>query len=80
MAIKGGDIVKKLTIFTDNQASIISSARPQNQLGQVILRKIHDLSSILHRRGCQVTIRWILAHIGVPGNEMADLLAKQATG
>jgi ribonuclease HI len=80
MGVKGGDIVKRLTIFTDNQASIISSARPRNQSGQLILKKIHWLASVLRKRGCIVTIRWIPAHIGVLGNEMADILAKQATG
>jgi hypothetical protein len=33
MGIKEGDIVKKLTIFTNNQALIISSTRPRNQSG-----------------------------------------------
>jgi ribonuclease HI len=80
MGVKGGNIVKKLTIFTDNQASIVSSARPRNQSGQLILKKIHWLASILRKRGCAVTIRWIPAHIGVPGNEVADTLVKQATG
>lgn len=80
MGVKGGDIVKKLTIFTDNQASIISSARPKHQSGQVILQKIHWLCSVLRRRGCEITLRWIPAHVGVPGNEVADTLAKRATG
>jgi ribonuclease HI len=79
MAIKDPR-AKRLTVFTDNQASIISSARPGNQSGQVILRHIHHLVTVLHRRKCQVTIRWIPAHTGVEGNEMADLLAKHATG
>lgn len=64
MAIKDPR-ARKLTIFIDNQASIISSARPGKQLGQIILRKIHQLASVLQRRKCEVTIRWILAHIGV---------------
>jgi ribonuclease HI len=80
MAIKGGRIVKKLTIFTDNQASILSSARPGKQSGQIVLRKIHWLVSVLHKRGCEITLRWIPAHVGVPGNETADWLAKTATG
>jgi ribonuclease HI len=80
MGAKGGNIVKKLTIFTNNQASIVLSIRPRNQSGELILKKIHWLASILHKRGCEVTIRWILAHIGVPRNEVANTLAKQAIG
>jgi hypothetical protein len=57
MAIKGGRIVKKLTIFTDNQASILSSVRPGKQSGQIVLRKIHWLVSVLHRRGYEITLR-----------------------
>lgn len=79
MALKGRT-VKSVTIFTDNQASILSSARPRHQSGQFMLRKIHHLVAILERKQCKVTIRWIPAHVGVPGNEAADILAKQATG
>lgn len=34
----------------------------------------------LSARGVLVRIQWIPAHIGVPGNERADQLAKEATG
>lgn len=80
MAIKGGRIVKKLTIFTDNQASILSSIRPRKQSGQIVLRKIYWLVSVLHKRGCEITLRWILVHVSVLGNKTADWLAKTATG
>jgi hypothetical protein len=54
--------------------------RPGKQSGQIILQKIHWLISVLHKRGCEITLRWIPAHVGVPGNETADWLAKTATG
>ena len=76
MAVKGGDIVKWLTIFTNNQASIILSARPRNQSGQVILTKIYALTTALQRRRYEITIRWIPVHIRVPRNKVADVLAK----
>ncbi len=79
MAVKDQK-ARKLTIFTDNQAAILSTARPRNQSGQVILRKIYHLVNVLHQRKVQIGIRWIPAHVGVPGNEEADRLAKQATG
>lgn len=80
MGRRGGGQIRKLTIFTDNQAAIVSSQRPRNQSGQVILKHIYNLTRILQKRGVKITIRWIPAHEGVPGNEEVDELAKRATG
>ena len=72
--------IPKITVFTDNQAAIRSAARPGNQSGQHILdRIVRDLRN-LRRRGTEVEIRWIPAHKGVPSNEAADTLAKEAAG
>lgn len=80
MGLKKGKGCKALTIFTDSQAAILSSHRPAQQPGQYILRLIVGFLRWLHYRGVRVEIRWIPAHIGVPGNEKADVLAKEATG
>lgn len=37
MGVNAGDIVKKLTIFTENQASITSSARPRKRESRIII-------------------------------------------
>ncbi len=69
-----------LIIFTDNQSAITTSAEPSKQSGQGILRVIAIKLDLLRWRGIEVKVHWIPAHIGVPGNEMADKAAKQATG
>jgi ribonuclease HI len=72
--------VKTVTLFVDNQAAIQSVQSPGGQSGQLILRQIIHFISVLQKRGISMEICWIPAHTGVPGNEKADIIAKQATG
>ena len=69
-----------LDIFVDNQASIQATIRPKNSSGQYIIRRICTKVTKLMVMGTKVTFHWIPAHEGVPGNEVADRLAKEATG
>ena len=71
---------KKARIYTDNQAAIISSHKPRQQSGQHLIKRILGLWNCLSQRGKAVTLQWIPAHAGVPGNERADIAAKLATG
>ncbi|KAK8095120.1 reverse transcriptase [Apiospora kogelbergensis] len=66
----------KIDIFTDNQAAILSSAWPERQSGQWLLRQIAKQITTLRQRKIDLHIHWIPAHTGVPGNERADELAK----
>jgi ribonuclease HI len=72
--------VKTVTLFVDNQAAIQSIHSPGGQSGQLILRQIIHFIRVLQKRGISIEICWIPAHTGVPGNEKADIIAKQATG
>ena len=72
--------ISKLTIFSDSQAAIQAVAKPGGKSGQTLRWGIWVRARIARRKGVSTTLHWVEAHVGVPGNERADLLAKQATG
>ena len=71
---------RKIAIFTDNQAAIWSIAKTEGRTGAYILEEIARQVQQLQRDGRTVTVRWIPAHVGIAGNESADIAAKKATG
>ncbi len=75
--VEGQNTAKKAIIYTDNQAAIKTLANPQSKSAQYIVQQIVKQ---YNRLICPVEIHWIPAHAGVPGNEIADWLAKRATG
>ena len=71
---------QKVTIFTDNQSVIQAVSAPHVQSGQQILPFVVLAINKLRDQHIDVELRWIPAHIGVNGNEMAGKAAKEATG
>jgi ribonuclease HI len=71
---------KQIAIYTDNQAAIWSIAKAEGRSGAYILADVAQQVLELQNKGYSVTVRWIPAHTGIPGNEAADLAAKEATG
>jgi hypothetical protein len=55
-------------------------AKAEGRTGAYILADIAEQVKALQEMGRQVTIRWIPAHTGIPGNEAVDRAAKEATG
>jgi hypothetical protein len=64
-------------IYSDNQAGITALNDPTTTTAQALHRTLHEtLCSVI----CPVTIHWIPARTGIPGNEATDTAAKTATG
>jgi hypothetical protein len=60
-----------------HRAVIQTVANPRGNSAQYIVRHIIEKYNSLE---VPTEIHWIPAHAGVPGNEIADMLAKEATG
>jgi ribonuclease HI len=71
---------KEIAIYTDKQAAIWSIAKAEGRSGAYILKGIARQVQERQDKGRYVTVRWIPAHMGIPGNEAADQAAKEATG
>ena len=68
---------QNLVILTDSYSSLQSiksnsSSRPD------LLQTIQVLADFLRKKGNKLIIEYIPAHIGIPGNEICDKLAKKA--
>lgn len=71
--------LERANTCTDNQAAIKALGKGYTTSGQPCLRsavkKLHEISLL---SDVQITLCWIPAHTGVPGNEAADRVAKEA--
>ena len=66
--------LKPAYIFVDSQAAI---ARLQNNIGNQVTQRAFKAGEILQQYGVKIQIQWCPSHTGIPGNEMADHLAKR---
>ena len=71
---------KKVAIFTDSLSVLesVSSATP-NTIESHLIFLIRNRLATLSSLDCNVLLVWIPRHKGIPGNELADRLAKSAS-
>ncbi|XP_013183181.2 probable RNA-directed DNA polymerase from transposon BS [Amyelois transitella] len=68
-----------IVIFTDSKSALLHLARiPSNSRGCPIAYTILETMNKLRHLDKNVLLQWIPSHIGIRGNEEADLAAKQA--
>ena len=73
--------INQVTFFTDNSAGVQAMANPRPKLAQHFALNFHQTIYPLlsNRRDLSIMIAWCPSHCGIPRNERADQLAKEAT-
>jgi len=70
--------VRRVTIFTDSQATLRRIQLDEPGSGQVLALRTMNWESELTDKNIQMEYRWVPAHRGVEGNEEVDLQATKA--
>ena len=70
--------ITNATIFSDSKSGLLALSKPQPpSISSTAL--VPRIRRVLLHPGQRIHLRWIPAHVGLPGNERADQLAKDAT-
>jgi ribonuclease HI len=70
--------VRSATIFSDSMSALQAIRRPGNKSGQQIIHAILRAAENTKNHGTMIRLQWIPGHCEIPGNEIADQLAKEA--
>jgi ribonuclease HI len=66
-------------IYADNQASLLRLKTPSDNPGQDCQIRATLASELASNKGAKITLNWVPGHTEIPGNELVDKLAKEAT-
>jgi len=66
-------------VFSDNQAALLRLKTPSDAPSQACKIRAIEAASLIASKGATVRLNWVPGHKDVPGNELADSLAKEAT-
>jgi len=69
---------KKAVLLVDSKA-VIQAIASNKQATSQILNEARKTIKLLNRQGKGVVYQWVPSHVGIHGNETADLLAKKGT-
>jgi len=65
-------------VFSDNQTGLYRLATTSDNPGQACQIRAIKAANQIAEKGASVSLHWVLGHIDIPGNELADALAKEA--
>lgn len=70
---------QKFKVFSDNQASLNRLQSPTDAPGQACQIRSSLATEVANRKGATIELHWVPGHADIPGNELADSLAKSAS-
>jgi ribonuclease HI len=73
-----GTLVKRVIVFSDSQAALKRIRTDKIGPGQTLAKEIIAQATKLVESDIRIILRWVPSHIGIKGNEKADIIAKKA--
>ena len=71
-------LTKKIAILTDTRAGIAALKKYSPKNHSNLINQIKEKIEMLNNEDFDITIQWLPSHVGTPGNEKVDQLAKEA--